>query len=218
MSNLGNIYQHHHLSGHRDGVSVMKEERGEFLRQTIGINREILDIGCRDGTLTAYFVAGNKVRGIDIDESALKRAGDRLKIKTSLVDLNGNWEELGTARFDVVVAGEVLEHLYFPNLVAKKVSHRLRPNGLFIGSVPNAFSLRHRLRYLFGRKKYTPLSDPTHINQFNSDELHQLLQEYFESVEIYGLGRFKWLARNWPGLFAFDLMWVARRPIVQAVL
>ncbi|MEK7147961.1 MAG: class I SAM-dependent methyltransferase, partial [Patescibacteria group bacterium] len=176
------IYKYHHSTNRERGFSILKDERGRLLEDLIGEGKAVLDIGCRDGALTKYFVPGNTVLGVDIDDVALAEAA-KLGIETKKVDLNGDWSELSGRKFDVVVAGEVLEHLYYPDQVSKKAAMLLNPGGLFVGSVPNAFSLKNRLRYLMGTKRYTPLSDPTHINHFHADELKKLLQKSFSKVE-----------------------------------
>lgn len=204
------IYKHHHKAHRQAGFSIMKAERGELLKEVIGKGKTILDIGCRDGALTSYFVEGNTVFGVDIDDTALAEAA-KFGIETMKVDLNGDWYELLGQVFDVAVAGEVLEHVYFPEHIAGKVAGLLRPGGLFIGSVPNAFSLKNRLRYLFGIKRNTPLSDPTHITQFHIEELRGILLKHFSQVEIRGLGRYAFLAGLLPGFFAFDLFFICRK-------
>lgn len=213
-TSLGSIYERHHVLGKREGFSIMAAERGLLFGQLIGQGKQVLDLGCRDGTLTAYFVPGNEVLGVDVDERTLALAQTKLGIKTLVCDLNGEWSALTGKTFDVVVAGEILEHLYFPATVAAKAARVLKPDGFFIGSVPNAFSFKNRLRYLFGRKTNTPLSDPTHINQFHYRELWAILTSYFKEVEIIGLGRLAWLARAWPNACAFDLLFIAKQPKV----
>ena len=205
---LGKIYSDHHNSNRERDFSVMKDERGTLLRRLVGKGKKVLDIGCRNGALTKYFVEGNNVLGIDIDDSALEEAKKSLGIEIMNIDLNGDWRELGDRKFDVAVAGEVLEHLYYPGTVIEKVARHLSPRGMFIGSVPNAFSLKNRMRYLVGRKTHTPLSDPTHINQFHISELDSILKRHFRHVKILGLGRYKKLAGMFPGLFGFDLFFI----------
>lgn len=205
------IYEKHHQDNRRAGFSIMEKERGDLLGQYIGAGKKVLDIGCRDGALTKYFLKGNEVWGADIDEISLGRAKE-LGIKIVLMDLNGDWLELSDQKFDVIVAAEVLEHLYYPEEVIKKALNYLNDNGIFVGSVPNAFSLKNRLRYLRGQKKFTPLADPTHINQFNYQELETLLKKYFQEVEIIGLGRYTKLAKFMPNYFAFIFFFYAKSP------
>lgn len=205
---LKHIYTDHHQANRERGFSILKDTRGLLIKNIIGTGKKVLDIGCRDGALTKYFSDSNSVMGIDIDDSALAEARKSLGIETMNIDLNGNWSELTGRKFDVVIAGEVLEHLYFPNKIIEKVAEHLIKGGKFVGSVPNAFSLKNRLRYLFGRKRYTPLSDPTHITQFHLQELTCMLNKHFSQVRVLGLGRYATLARLFPGLFGFDLFFV----------
>lgn len=207
---LQEIYKDHHSTNREKGFSILKDERGQLLKELVGEGKEVLDIGCRDGALTQFFVKGNHVLGLDIDQNALDEA-KKLGIETMIADLNGDWGFLGERKFDVVVAGEVLEHLYDPEKIMGKVAERLNVGGGLIGSVPNAFSLKNRLRYLIGTKRHTPLSDPTHITQFHIDELRGMLGRHFSKVEVSGLGRYQRLSKWFPGLFSFDLFFVATK-------
>lgn len=209
---IQNIYEEHHSKSRPDNFSILEKERSFLLNKYIGKNKKVLDIGCRDGNLTRYFVDGNSVLGIDIDEISLNKASKNLGIRTMPVDLNGDWKILNGEKFNIIFAGEILEHLYFPEKILTHVVEFLDNNGdsLFIGSVPNAFSLKNRFRYMLGTKKYTPLSDPTHINQFSYVELKQLLSRYFRDVQVIGLGRYKKLSRLFPSLFSFDLFFVCK--------
>ncbi len=208
--NLGRIYATHHLNNRPSNFSILEKERGALLNKYIGINKNVLDLGCRNGILTQYFAKNNNVLGVDIDKNALEKASNMLKIDTLVIDLNSNWQELDGKKFDVIVLGEVLEHLYFPGDVLEKIKKYLNDDGIFIGSVPNAFSLKNRFRYLFAKKKNTPLGDPTHINHFSYFELEDLLKKYFSSVEIIGLGRHKNFIKINKNFFAFDLFFVCR--------
>jgi 2-polyprenyl-3-methyl-5-hydroxy-6-metoxy-1,4-benzoquinol methylase len=207
---ISKIYETHHKTRRQAGFSILKDERGNLIKDIVGSGKKVLDVGCRDGALTHYFCVGNDVLGVDIDTVALEKARE-LGIRVQVLDLNGPWRELGEEKFDVVVAGEVLEHLYNPQEIIEKVSGRLVDGGIFVGSVPNAFSLINRLRYLFGHKKNTPLSDPTHINQFHAHELEQLLRRHFRSVRIKGLSRFPTLSNLSPNLFGFDLFFICHK-------
>ncbi len=214
MTELGEIYRQHHEKRRGEDYVLFGDKRGQFLKSRIGQSRQILDIGCRDGELTRYYAEGNEVLGLDVDEQALKRAEHKLGIKTKSLDLTGDWSGVVTGPFDVAVAAEVLEHLYYPEIVLGKIVAALATDGILLGSVPNAFSLANRVRLFRGQKRGTPLSDPTHINHFSRTELKTLLEKYFSEVYIYPLGRFAWLDWLWPGMFSFGLLFEARRPRV----
>jgi len=204
------IYEMHHETSRKEGFTILEKERGEIIKKYIGQGQNILDIGCRDGALTKYFVNGNDVLGTDIDEKSLNKAKENLNIKTMLHDLNGDWHELEGRKFDIIFAGEVLEHLYYPENVIKKVKAHLNQGGMFVGSVPSAFSIKNRIRYALGKKQNTPLEDPTHINHFSYDELTGLFNKYFKDVKIIGLGRYKRLIKLSPSNFSFNLFFVCK--------
>ena len=208
---LQEMYERHHAERRRPGFTVLEQERGDLFKNYVGTGKEVLDIGCRDGGLTRFFAEGNQILGVDIDQNALQRAKSELGIETLFFDLNGDWSDLGERSFDVVVAGEIVEHLFYPERVFEKVYTRLKDGGVFIGSVPNAFSLKHRLRYLKGSKVNTPLSDPTHINHFSEKDLKVTLEKHFDTVQIIGLGKYKRLALLKPSWFAFDFFFIAGR-------
>jgi len=208
---LERIYRAHHSAKRGEDFALLGDERGAFLASRIGTGKKVLDIGCRDGALTKSYAEGNDVLGIDIDSVALARANERLDIRTEQVDLNGAWG-LEEDSYDAVVACEIVEHLYYPADVFSKIAAVLKPGGMLLGSVPNAFSFANRSRYLRGSKAGTPLSDPTHINHFTVRELESLLCERFVSVRIVGMGRLGKLASRFPQAFAFDLCFEARKP------
>jgi len=205
-NSLTETYRLHHKLLNKRGFSLLENQRGAILSKAIGTGKDILDLGCRDGTLTRYFSAKNHVLGIDIDEELLVLAKQNLGIETLKLDLNGNWSEIRERKFDIVVAGEVLEHLYYPEEVVKKIKQCLRPGGKLIGSVPNSFHLKNRFRLLMGSKRHTPLADPMHINHFSEKDLRAVLKICFTKVRIIGLGRYSFLSRVKPGYFAYNLM------------
>ena len=215
MSQIGSIYTEHHAKNRSKGFTIMEEERSEFFAKHIGKGKRVLDIGCRNGILTRHFADGNIIWGVDIDPVALVEAKNLLnknnKNNFFVMDLLGEWKELENQEFDVIVCGEVLEHLYFPEKVVEKVVKHLKKGGIFLGSVPNAFSIKNRIRLAMGTKKGTPLSDPTHINQFSFIELTELFSKYFGGVYVGGLGRHRSMSKYSPKNFAFDLTWVCKK-------
>ena len=162
-----------------------------------GPGLRVLDLGCRDGALTSVYLDGNDVVGVDVDRTALARAAER-GIETAWADVD---EALPfeDASFDVVVVAEVLEHLRLPDRALAEARRVLRPGGALVGSVPNGFRLKTRLRFLVGRQ---PETDPTLLHLFDPDAVERLLAP-FEDVEVRCIaGR---LVRLSGRLFANDI-------------
>lgn len=182
MSSLGERYEEHHRERRDEGDFVFVPERIPLFRAAIGTGRRVLDLGCRSGAFTRHFLEGNQVVGLDVDRVALDKAAE-----LGIEPVVANVEEplpFEDASFDVVVAGELLEHLRFPAAVVGEVRRVLRPGGLFVGSVPNAFRLQSRLRFLRG---VPPEDDPTHLHLFSPRELRELLAG-FDGVRLEFVG------------------------------
>lgn len=202
---LARMYQEHHLEHSRFGFVFAGQERGQRFRTWVGTNQRVLDVGCRDGALTRYYAADNEVVGLDIDRRALDVCARDLGIETRWADFNQGLP-FDDAYFDVVVAGEVLEHSISPALLVAEIARVLRPGGTFIGSVPNAFRLKNRFRFLIGREIE---SDETHLHMFSVQALRALLEKHFCQIHIVPIAsRFLWLS---PWLFANDLLWQCRK-------
>jgi SAM-dependent methyltransferase len=201
---LNDRYREHHQR--RQEFVFGADERAGLLAKLVGgPGLRVLDLGCRTGALTQHYAEGNTVVGVDVDRSALEQAEARLGIETVWADV----EEVlpfPDNSFDVVVAGELLEHLADPGAVVAHVRRVLRPGGRFVGSVPNAFRLKSRLRYAAGRH---PETDSTHLQLFTSAALAALLGD-FDDVEIrFAVGRYvRWHAR----LMARVQVFSARKP------
>jgi len=197
-------YEQHHTT-RTAGFVFGGDERSElFARLVGGPGHRVLDLGCRYGALTRAYAAGNDVVGVDVDRAALEEAA-KLGIETRWADVE---EPLPfpDESFDVVVAGELLEHLRDPDAVVAEARRVLRPGGSFVGSVPNFFRLRNRLAMLAGR----PLDhDPTHLHLFGPKPVEQLLRGW-DGLELYYLAsRFLRLS---PKLFANIVAFRATKP------
>lgn len=166
----------------------------------------MLDIGCRTGALTRAYADGNQVVGLDVDRTALAEA-EQLGIETVWGDLDQGLP-FEDESFDVVVAGEVLEHVRFPDLLLSEVGRVLTPGGTLVGSVPNSYRLKSRLRFLLGRPPEFA-DDPTHLHMFRPADLMQLLRRFARPHIQFVAGR---LTRLNPTLFANDIVFTAQKP------
>ena len=198
MSDLSERYEQHHRERRDEGDFVFVPERIPLIVDAVGEGKRVLDLGCRSGALTRHFLEGNSVVGLDVDPAALEKAA-----ALGIEPVQANVEEplpFEDATFDVVVAGELFEHLQFPDALVAEIRRVLRPGGVLAGSVPNAFRVQSRLRFLRGRP---PEDDPTHLRMFSPTALRELLVA-FEQIELHFVGgRF---ARLNPRLFARDLV------------
>ena len=202
MTDLGERYEEHHRERRDEGEFVFVPERIPLFQAAIGRGKRVLDLGCRSGALTRSFLDGNDVVGLDVDGAALAKAE-----KLGIQPVQANVEKplpFKDASFDAVVAGELLEHLQFPDALVAEIQRVLRSGGVLVGSVPNAYRVQGRLRFLLGR---APEDDPTHLHMFSPGAVRELLAG-FEDVRLSFVGgRYR---RLHPRLFARDLVFSAR--------
>ena len=158
--------------------------------------------GGRDGTLSRHFQSSNEVLLADIDIAALEYARASFGLDTIQVNLNERLP-FDDNSFDVVIMGEVLEHLPYMNISLSEVSRILKVGGLFVGSVPLAYHLKDRYRVLRG-KKLLMAGDPTHLQFLKYSEALGLLSRFFELQHMRVLKGGK-LASCFPGLFARNI-------------
>lgn len=209
-SSLGAHYETHHVRGARLGKSFEEDLRGGIFRDWIGQGRQVLDLGGRDGRLTRHFVPGNHVTIGDIDCGALQAAREAHGVQTVEVNLNETLP-LPDESFDVVVMGEVLEHLPYPALTLPEVARVLRPGGLYVGSVPLAYHWKDRWD-VFRGKKLKVGKDPTHLQYMRYTDLQELLRRWFVIEQIIPL-RGGWKADRWPEKFARSVAFRCVKPV-----
>jgi SAM-dependent methyltransferase len=203
VTDLSERYEEHHRERRDEGDFVFVPERIPFFQAAVGRGRRVLDLGCRSGAFTRHFVEGNEVVGLDVDRAALEKAAT-LGIETVVADVEQPLP-FEDASFDAVVAGELLEHLRFPDALVAETRRVLRPGGVFVGSVPNAYRLQSRLRFLRGK---SPEDDPTHLHMYSPRHVRELLSAFDEVRIEYVGGRYRRLHAR---LLARDLVFSARK-------
>jgi SAM-dependent methyltransferase len=205
LEQLSERYAQHNRLERGAGFVFAGRERAELFRRHVGgPGRRVLDLGCRDGALTRAYVGGNEIVGVDADKEALSEA-QKLGIETRWADLDEPLPFDGES-FDVVVAGELLEHLRDPRRLVAEARRVLRSGGTFVASVPNAYRLKNRLRFLAGRK---PEDDPTHLQMFSAPDVRALLAGFDDPQLHFIAGR---LVPVHARLFANDIVFSGRKP------
>jgi 2-polyprenyl-3-methyl-5-hydroxy-6-metoxy-1,4-benzoquinol methylase len=143
----------------------------------VGEDLDVLEIGCWSGHVTEVLARrGNRVVGVDVDGEQL--AANAFLRRSHLVDLDlVALSTIEDDRFDVIVLGDVLEHLRDPRAVLADLVTLLRPDGRLVVSVPNVAHVDIRLHLLAGRWEYqeSGLLDRTHLRWFTRASLRELL-------------------------------------------
>jgi len=117
--------------------SVLGKERLEILSNMVnraGSSLKVLDVGCGDGVVGDVLTKmGNSVTSVELPKIA--NAAHSCQVKSIVA---GDAEQLGFASnsFDMVIASEVMEHLWRPNCFIKEAYRVLKPSGYLIAETP----------------------------------------------------------------------------------
>lgn len=146
---------------------------------------EVLEIGCCGGEfLEVLRKEGWKVRGIEIAEGAKKKA-DEKKINVKIHDVN-NGLPFEKNSFDVVIAGEIVEHTFDDVLFINECHRILKENGVLLLTTPNLISLKNRILMLFGYNPRFAIAD-YHYKVYTKKLLERLFkQSRFNLFKIKG--------------------------------
>jgi SAM-dependent methyltransferase len=189
--------------------------------------KRILDLGCCRGLLLERFrrYPGVELVGLELDpaEAELAEARGLHPVQEQIHRFEDGrlvarlpFED-GSA--DVVLAGEILEHIVDTEGFLREVVRVLAPGGAAVLTTPNILWWKHRLSLLAGRYpdaldyRIQYGADVGHVRLFGPDQLRSLLEEVgFVDVDVVGkrLGPTASLARL-PGAVARALDGAADR-------
>jgi SAM-dependent methyltransferase len=160
--------------------------RSEFLLSELAGGERLLDVGCGAGEFSAIAAgAGAAVIGVEVAEAALaraRRAHPDLDFRLAQIDAALPFDDTS---FDIVWAGEVIEHVADTARWLSEVRRVLVPGGRLLLSTPS----HGRVRLLVGGiERYSePLGD--HLHLYSVASLHRLLDEFgFGEIEIEAVG------------------------------
>lgn len=96
----------------------------------------------------------------------------------------GDAQDLGNSdlparKFDVVIAGDILEHLSCPGLFLNGVRQFMHDESLLVVTTPNAFGLVGFVRYAFGKFR----EGLEHVASYNSKNIVHLLERHGFGVD-----------------------------------
>lgn len=170
---------------YRSAYTSPKEEiesdqsRLKIVSDMVGECKTILDLGCFAGNVGSIFLEkSNVVYGMDLALNALRTA-KRKGLDVILADADEQLPFRANS-FDVVFAGELIEHVLDVDFWLKEVKRVTRTDGDIVLTTPNMASLGRRLLLLTGKDPLTNVSwfsGAGHIRYFVKETLVSLLKE-----------------------------------------
>lgn len=172
--------QGHQLNGYHH---FRRLEIIESLLNRLGENLVVLDAGCGDGLQMKQYSRSHEVVGMDIAFARLKRAQERMG---KHVVFAGDLFILPIKErsLDVVILGEVIEHLEEPEAVLREIHRVLKPSGSVIVDTPSQSNIVDIILRLFGIKpQWGYKVDATHLWFFTMNQVRTLLNHGGFTVE-----------------------------------
>jgi 2-polyprenyl-3-methyl-5-hydroxy-6-metoxy-1,4-benzoquinol methylase len=171
-----------------------------YLRPAIGARlaaasaRNVLDLGCGNGAMTAALVAaGFNMVGCDASMSGIEKARTRLPGTTFFLhDVSAELPRPHVGKYDAVVSTEVIEHLLLPRKLLISALAALKPGGMFVATTPYHGYLKNLLLALTNKfdEHWHPLRDYGHVKFFSRRTLTQLFAESgFQDIRYATAGR-----------------------------
>ena len=164
----------------KDGVqyyNLLRDDVIKFIPQNIHLD-SVLDVGCGEGINLEYLkkVKGaGKVTGVEINKEIAQKAETRadIIINQSIEDPELH---LPQREYDLILCMDVIEHLYDPWTVLKKLAFTLKPNGIIISSIPNIQHWNVIRHLLLGKWDYKKAGfwDSTHIRFFTRNTIQKM--------------------------------------------
>jgi len=143
--------------------------------------RRVLEIGCgtgETGELLKKEYGVVFVTGVDIENAAIEVARKKLD-DVYLANIEEVDLPLELQSYDLILLGDVVEHLIDPWNVIKKLRLYLRPHGYLLISIPNIQHWRNIVNLILGRWEYSGsgMLDIAHLRFFTKDTILRLLED-----------------------------------------
>ena len=157
--------------------------------------KKILDFGCLDGTFLSFLNRNNnKLYGVDASSFAVKESRKKdIEVKQYFFD-DKTPIPYADKTFDLVILGEVIEHIYDTDFLLQELHRVLKKGGLLLVSTPNIASFGRRASLLLGLNPIIETSpnekdSSGHIRYFTFDSLKALLEknsfsEIFSNTDV----------------------------------
>lgn len=167
--------------------------------------RTILDLGCGNGHMAKRLSQiGYQVTGCDPEESAIRIAqSNSAGVVFKKLGVYDDPSEIGLHDFDLVLASEVIEHLFLPRSLPEFANKVLKRQGYLVITTPYYGNyIKNLLCSIFNKwdDQFTALWDGGHIKFWSYKTLKTLLNEGgFEIIGCHAVNRSsKFLNFIWP--------------------
>jgi SAM-dependent methyltransferase len=157
-----------------------------------GPRLKVLDVGCADGGLFKSFAGRCELFGVDISESWLEQA-TRNGYTAFLVDVSHEALPFEDGSMDIVIAGEVIEHIVNTDWLMSEVNRVLKDDGKLIISIPNINQWISVPMMLFFDlpPRYSARFRAPHVRDFTFRTMKICLREFgFSIIKREGTGLF----------------------------
>ena len=144
----------------------------------VGDGKRVLDVGCSSGYLARPLVTrGCTVVGLELDPAAAAEAREVCE-EVLVGDVESMELPFEPGSFDVVLCGDLIEHLRDPEAFLARVRPCLKGDGRLVLTTPNVANWAMRLGLLAGRWTYTErgILDRTHTYLFTRSTLVEMLE------------------------------------------
>lgn len=187
-----------------DAPSLLKARQIADVLKEIPRRAKVADLGCHTGRYMEVFakVPGvEAVEGFDIADRALESV--RAKgFKGHIWNAEKDKCPVEDGRFDVIIAGDIIEHVIDTEFFLAEMKRILKPGGRIILTTPNLFYWLSRIKFLFAR---APWAYPGVSYQFKSDP--NMISEH---IRLYGFDEWQGFfeARGFETSLTKGLLWV----------
>ena len=150
------------------------------LIQWVGRGKRVLDVGCGRGQIGRILSTqfGCVVTGLEINPEFARECVGYDRVLVGSAEAPAVFDSF-SREFDVIICGDVLEHLQQPTVPLQAFHRLLLPGGRLLISVPNVAQIRIRWMLLRGKWEYTSegIMDATHLRWFTLSSLRTLIAE-----------------------------------------
>lgn len=201
----------------------------ERLNKIIGTGECVVDLGCGSGSILNGLSERFEQRiGMDVSRQRLVDTNSE-KIENwefRETDLNGTFPLVGDSA-DVVIANQVIEHIYDPIKFASEMHRVVRPGGRCVITTPNIRYIKNIAHLLFsgygprtaGGNTLDGAWDDGHIHYFTHRDLREIFShagfKKINSIALIDLNNANWIRS---ALDRYSSAWLIREFLSGCIL